>query len=383
MKDWKDRKGTASMTPDSSVIHPLPEHERVVLLKPLVTDPRIQVGEFTYYDDPDGATDFERRNVLYAYGPERLVIGRFCAIATGTRFLMAGAEHPTVGVSTFPFTMFGGTWAERTLDIVTSLPSRGDTVVGNDVWFGHGVTVMPGVTIGDGAIVATGAVVTSDVAPYTVVGGNPARLIKRRYDDEDVERLLRAAWWDWPVDVITEHVRALMHGTPSEIAAIAAEALRPTVAEWNGPVVEEFRANGGVVRGPFAGGRLALLTTTGARTGRARTSPVGYLEIDGRGVVVASAGGGPKNPDWFHNLLARPVLTVELGTETFRARAYVPEREERDLLFARVCELAPGYADYQRQTERVIPVVVLETEQYDDGRPARGPAPEPAEQQQR
>jgi virginiamycin A acetyltransferase len=84
------------MTPDSSVIHPLPEHERVVLLKPLVTDPRIQVGEFTYYDDPDGATDFERRNVLYAYGPERLVIGRFCAIATGTRFLMAGAEHPTV-----------------------------------------------------------------------------------------------------------------------------------------------------------------------------------------------------------------------------------------------------------------------------------------------
>lgn len=208
--------------PDHTVLHPLAGHDRVVMLRPLVTDPRIQVGEYTYFDDPDGATRFEERNVLYAYGPEQLVIGKYCAIATGTRFLMAGAAHPTVGVSTFPFTMFGGSWTERTLDIVTGLPSRGDTVVGNDVWFGHGATVLPGVRIGDGAIIAAGAVVTADVEPYTVVGGNPARLIRRRFDDADVDRLLRAAWWDWPVELVTEHVRAIMSGRPADIEAIAA-----------------------------------------------------------------------------------------------------------------------------------------------------------------
>ncbi|MBP0451349.1 CatB-related O-acetyltransferase [Kitasatospora sp. RG8] len=212
----------AATIPDHTVLHPLAGHDRVVLLRPLVSDPRIQVGEYTYFDDPDGATRFVERNVLYAYGPERLVIGKYCAIATGTRFLMAGAAHPTVGVSTFPFTMFGGTWTERTLDIVTGLPSRGDTVVGNDVWFGYGATVLPGVRIGDGAIIAAGSVVTSDVEPYTVVGGNPARPIRRRFDDADVDRLLRAAWWDWPVELVTEHVRVIMSGTPADIEAVAA-----------------------------------------------------------------------------------------------------------------------------------------------------------------
>jgi virginiamycin A acetyltransferase len=126
-------------------------------------------------------------------------------------------------VSTFPFTMFGGEWAERTLDIVTGMPSRGDTVVGNDVWFGHRSTVMPGVRIGDGAIIAAGAVVTADVPPYTIVGGNPARPIRRRFDDADVDRLLRAAWWDWPVGLVTEHARTIMAGTPADIARIAAD----------------------------------------------------------------------------------------------------------------------------------------------------------------
>ena len=211
------------MTPDPTTRHPLPAHERVVFLKPLVSSPRIVVGEYTYYDDPDGATEFEHRNVLYAYGTEQLVIGRYCAIAAGTRFLMAGAEHPTMGVSTYPFTMFGGEWAGRTLDIVMGMPSRGDTVVGNDVWFGYQVTVMPGVRIGDGAIIAAGAVVTADVPPYTIVGGNPARAIRQRFADHDVEALRRAAWWDWPVDLVTDHARTIMAGTPAEIARIAAE----------------------------------------------------------------------------------------------------------------------------------------------------------------
>ncbi|WP_317621091.1 CatB-related O-acetyltransferase [Streptomyces sp. CBMA123] len=212
---------TTCAIPDPTALHPLAGHDRAVLLRPLVTDPRIEVGEYTYFDDPDGATHFEERNVLYAYGPERLVIGKYCAVATGTRFLMAGAAHPAIGVSTFPFTMFGGSWTEQTLDIVTGLPSRGDTVVGNDVWFGFGATVLPGVRIGDGAIIAAGAVVTADVEPYTIVGGNPARPIRRRFDDADIDRLLRAAWWDWPVELVTEHVRAIMSGTPADIEAIA------------------------------------------------------------------------------------------------------------------------------------------------------------------
>ncbi|MEU8511986.1 CatB-related O-acetyltransferase [Kitasatospora sp. NPDC048722] len=212
---------SAVTVPDPTALHPLPGHDRVVLLRPLVKDPRIEVGEYTYFDDPDGATRFEERNVLYSYGPERLVIGKYCALATGTRFLMAGAAHPAIGVSTFPFTMFGGSWTEQTLDIVTALPSRGDTHVGNDVWFGYGATVLPGVRIGDGAIIAAGAVVTSDVDPYNVVGGNPARPIRRRFPDADIELLLRAAWWDWPVDLVTAHVRTIMSGTPVDIAAIA------------------------------------------------------------------------------------------------------------------------------------------------------------------
>ncbi len=207
--------------PDPTVLHPLEGQPRVVLLKPLVTDERIQVGEYTYYDDPDAPTEFERRNVLYGYGPERLVIGRFCAIAAETRFIMAGADHPMMGVSAFPFTIFGGDWAERTLDVMQGMATRGDTVVGNDVWFGYRSLVMPGVTIGDGAVIASGAVVTADVAPYTIVGGNPAQPIRRRFDEADTERMLRAAWWDWPIAAVTEHVRTIMTGTPAQIEAIA------------------------------------------------------------------------------------------------------------------------------------------------------------------
>ena len=209
--------------PDPTVPHPLPGQDRVVLLRPLITDPRIEVGEFSYYDDPDHPTAFQERNVLYAYGQEKLVIGKFCALAAGARFIMAGANHPDLGVSTFPFTIFGGEWTERTLDIMTGLETKGDTVVGNDVWIGYGSVIMPGVTIGDGAIIATQSVVVGDVSPYTIVGGNPAKPIRKRFADEDIERLLRIRWWDWPIEAITEHVRLIMTGTATELEAIAVE----------------------------------------------------------------------------------------------------------------------------------------------------------------
>lgn len=207
--------------PNPSTLHPMPEHPRVVLLRPLIDDDSIEVGDYTYYDDPEHATEFATRNVLYGYGRERLVIGKYCAIATDTRFIMAGANHPTVGVSTFPFGIFGGRWAAETMDIVMGVPSRGDTVVGNDVWFGYRSLIMPGVTIGDGAVVAAGSVVVSDVPAYSVVGGNPAKVVKRRFDEVDVDRLLRAAWWDWPVELVTEHARTIMGGTPEQIETVA------------------------------------------------------------------------------------------------------------------------------------------------------------------
>ncbi|MGW4532835.1 CatB-related O-acetyltransferase [Nocardia sp. NPDC004340] len=210
-----------TVIPDPSQRFPLPHAHRTVFLKPHVTSPNIEVGDYSYFDDPVAATAFETDNVLYAFGPEKLIIGKYCAIASNTRFIMAGANHPTAGVSTFPFTIFGGTWAEETMDIITSIPSRGDTVVGNDVWFGYNSLIMPGVRIGDGAIIATGAVVTADVPPYTIVGGNPAQVVKQRFSDAEVAMLLRAAWWNWPVDLITEYVRDIMGGGPAEIERIA------------------------------------------------------------------------------------------------------------------------------------------------------------------
>ena len=207
--------------PSPNNLYPLPDIPRTVLLKPLVKNPQIEIGEYTYYDDPFHAEEFEHRNVLYNFGPEKLVIGRYCALAEGVRFIMSGANHNMSGVSTFPFTIFGGAWAEKTLDIALGAPSRGDTVVGNDVWIGYQALIMPGVRIGDGAIIAAGSVVVADVPAYAVVGGNPGKVLRRRYSDEEVEVLHRIAWWDWPVEKVTEHVRVIMAGTVAELAAVA------------------------------------------------------------------------------------------------------------------------------------------------------------------
>jgi virginiamycin A acetyltransferase len=206
--------------PPHDELHPMPSQPRVVLLKPLVTSPLIEVGEYTYYDDPDDPTAFETRNVLYHYGPEKLVIGRFCALAEGVRFLMNGANHRMDGPSTFPFPIMGPPWAAH-FDLITGLPGRGDTVVGHDVWLGYQALVMAGVRIGNGAIVASGAVVVDDVPDYAIAGGNPARVIRHRYPQDDIARLTRIAWWDWPLDHVTRHVRTIMSGTVDDLEAAA------------------------------------------------------------------------------------------------------------------------------------------------------------------
>lgn len=202
-------------------MHPIPGQPRVVLLKPLVSSPLIDIGEYTYYDDPEFAEQFATRNVLHHYGPDRLVIGKFCALATGVTFTMNGANHRMSGVSTYPFPIMGGAWAEHS-DLVSDLPSRGDTVVGNDVWIGGNVAVMPGVRIGHGAVISTEAVVTKDVPDYAVVGGNPARVLRERFTADEIRTLLDIAWWNWPIDSITEHIRTISDGSVSDLAAVAA-----------------------------------------------------------------------------------------------------------------------------------------------------------------
>ncbi|PSK88963.1 virginiamycin A acetyltransferase [Murinocardiopsis flavida] len=213
--------------PDPARVFPLAEGDaRCVFIRPSLTGTLVEAGEYSYYDaSEDGGASFEESRTLYAFGPEMLRIGRFCSIGSGVRFLLGG-NHVATGPSTFPFTMFPGAWQDGTLaTFLAHDPSRGDTVVGNDVWFGRDATVLPGVGIGDGAIIGAGAVVTRDVDPYTVVAGNPAREVRRRYSAEDAARLARAAWWDWPVPAITEHAAVLMAGSIEEIEKAAASVL--------------------------------------------------------------------------------------------------------------------------------------------------------------
>jgi len=192
--------------------HPMPGFPQVCFIKNTVTNPRIVIGDYTYYDDPDNSEDFER-NVLYHFDfiGDRLVIGNFCAIARGVRFIMNGANHAMAGISTFPFYIFGGGW-EAVAPKPGALPFKGDTVIGNDVWLGYEALIMPGVKIGNGAIVAARSVVTSDVPAYAVVGGNPARVIKMRFDDATIAALEAIAWWDWPVDKITRALPLIVGG---------------------------------------------------------------------------------------------------------------------------------------------------------------------------
>ncbi len=208
--------------PNPDIKHPMPMHPRVGFLKPLLAGrTNIEVGEFTYYDDPAGPEHFAERCVLYHYDfvGDRLVIGRFCALAQGVVFVMNGANHAMSGFSTFPFNIFGHGW-EQGFDVTTwEAENRGDTTVGHDVWMGMGAMVMPGVTIGHGAIVAARSVVTHDVPPYAIVGGNPARTMRMRFDERTVERLLAVAWWDWPLDKVGRNLDAIRGGDIARLEA--------------------------------------------------------------------------------------------------------------------------------------------------------------------
>ena len=197
--------------PDPLDPHPMPGHPRVGFLKAFVNAPNIEVGAYTYYDDPRGPEGFVERCVQHHYDflGDRLVIGRFCAIATGAVFIMHGANHAMTGFSTYPFNIFGCGWEEGFDWSTIQAGYKGDTVVGNDIWIGQDAMLLPGVRIGDGAIVAARAVVSADVPDYAVVAGNPARVIRRRFPEDVIAQLLAIRWWDWDAETITRHLAAI------------------------------------------------------------------------------------------------------------------------------------------------------------------------------
>jgi virginiamycin A acetyltransferase len=197
--------------PNPSTTYPLANYQRLCFLKNIIQNPNIVVGDYTYYDDFEDVSNFEK-NVKYHFPfvGDKLIIGKFCMIASDVQFIMNGANHLTDAVTSYPFAIFGQGWEDAMEG--KQYPHKGDTVIGNDVWIGHRAVIMPGITIGDGAIIGAYAVVTKDVAPYAIVGGNPAKEIRKRFEEIVVEQLLNIQWWNWEIDKITQHVTDLTAG---------------------------------------------------------------------------------------------------------------------------------------------------------------------------
>lgn len=193
--------------PNPNEVFPIRGNETVTYVKPTVTNPNIIVGDFTYFSDVDFESHVTHNYDFYG---DKLIIGKFCQIAAGVSFIMNGANHQMNAVSTYPFYIFQG-WDEE-VPKLSDLPLKGDTVVGNDVWIGQNTTILPGVHIGDGAIIGMNSVVGNDVEPYTIVAGNPAKLIRRRFDEELTELLLRLKWWDKSIEEINDIIPLLSCG---------------------------------------------------------------------------------------------------------------------------------------------------------------------------
>lgn len=196
--------------PDSKNPHPMQGFPQICFIKNTISNPNIIVGDYTYYDDPVDSENFER-NVLYHFPfvGDKLIIGKFCALARNVKFIMNGANHKMSGFSTYPFEIFGNGW-ERVTPRNDEYPYKGDTVVGNDVWLGYEALIMPGITIGDGAIIAAKSVVTKDIPPYAIAGGNPASVIRRRFSDDIIDTLLEIAWWNWDIEKITRNLEKIV-----------------------------------------------------------------------------------------------------------------------------------------------------------------------------
>lgn len=208
------------MGPDPNRAFPNSNIPSLCFIKNVIKNPNIIVGDYTYYDDPDGADNFEKHVTHhYDFIGDRLIIGKFCAIAKGVEFIMNGANHRMNSVTTYQFNILGGGW-EKSAPRIDELPLKGDTVIGNDVWIGQNVTLLPGVHIGDGCIIGANSVVAKDIPPFSVAVGNPCEVKRKRFDDELIEYLLELKWWDKSPDWISKNMDALCSGDLSQIRNI-------------------------------------------------------------------------------------------------------------------------------------------------------------------
>ncbi len=199
-------------------IYPVDIDRSIVYLKNVVKNPNIEIGDYTFYHDANNPLDFEKNNVLYHYyyNQDKLKIGKFCSIATGAKFIFNGANHTLKSFSTYPFPIFTDE-NQYNPEMVEAWDNKGDIVIGNDVWLGYDSIIMAGVTIGDGAIIGTRTLVTKDVKPYTIVGGIPAKPIRKRFDDETIELLEKIQWWNWDIKKIEENLDTIKSGNVEKI----------------------------------------------------------------------------------------------------------------------------------------------------------------------